>query len=469
MALQPSIILAGQSPDVIGSLSRGMATGQQANQIQQQNALANLYQTQGAGIAAGDQGALNALAGLDPMAALGVQSNRLGMDSQRLQMDATRQSMGLQAEAAKRAAAEYARGISAEQAAQESAKLEQGVAMALATRTPEEFDALMTAQGLTQLVGKFAEREVLAAQFMSVKEVLDMRAAPDPLKGAPSGYMFTDPANPAAGVAPLPGFERTPGVVVNTGDTGAPPPQIGGIPAGYQAVFDQASGGYRMEPIPGGPADNRAKTERTQTQGRLKLGTTLESLNLNIAEIEDGGLPVTGIVGDARRTVLGRAITGDSAMDFGNRTNQITDQAALAEVQNMRDNSPTGGAVGSLTDSERVAIGNSVTALNNSTSKEEYVRAAKAYRKLALDIAYGDGRWVLGEDGQPVVASSATPSATGPQTPPRAENASLPPSAPPPPSPEAVQLLRDNNTEDYRAFFDEIFGAGAAARVLGGR
>jgi hypothetical protein len=224
-----------------------------------------------------------------------------------------------------------------------------------------------------------------------------------------------------------------------------------------------------MEPIPGGPADNRAKTERTQTQGRLKLGTTLESLNLNIAEIEDGGLPVTGIVGDARRTVLGRAITGDSAMDFGNRTNQITDQAALAEVQNMRDNSPTGGAVGSLTDSERVAIGNSVTALNNSTSKEEYVRAAKAYRKLALDIAYGDGRWVLGEDGQPVVASSATPSATGPQTPPRAENASLPPSAPPPPSPEAVQLLRDNNTEDYRAFFDEIFGAGAAARVLGGR
>ena len=113
MALNPSIILSGQSPDVIGSLSRGMATGQQSNQIQQQNALANLYQTQGAGIAAGDQGALNALAGLDPMAALGVQSNRLGMDSQRLQMDATRQSMGLQAEAAKRAAAEYARGISA--------------------------------------------------------------------------------------------------------------------------------------------------------------------------------------------------------------------------------------------------------------------------------------------------------------------------------------------------------------------
>jgi hypothetical protein len=216
MALNPSIILSGQSPDVIGSLSRGMATGQQANQIQQQNALANLYQTQGAGIAAGDKGALNALAGLDPMAALGVQSNRLGMDSQRLQMDATRQSMGLQAEAAKRAAAEYARGISAEQAAQESAKLEQGVAMALATRTPEEFDALMTAQGLTQLVGKFAEREVLAAQFMSVKEVLDMRAAHKPQ--SPLGKFEADRA---AGLVPLTAEFKPEGntsVTVNNGE-----------------------------------------------------------------------------------------------------------------------------------------------------------------------------------------------------------------------------------------------------------
>jgi hypothetical protein len=175
MALNPSIILSGQTPDVIGSLSRGMATGQQANQIQQQNALANLYQTQGAGIAAGDQGALNALAGFDPMAALGVQSNRLGMDSQRLQMDATRQSMGVQAEAAKRAAAEYARGISAEQRQAEAAQLENGLKGAAFFHAQGDragYEAFLVQQGIDPAQFAFDQFPAHAAAMGGVLEVL---------------------------------------------------------------------------------------------------------------------------------------------------------------------------------------------------------------------------------------------------------------------------------------------------------
>lgn len=192
-------------------------------------------------------------------------------------------------------------------------------------------------------------------------------------------------------------------------------PELGKLSTDYGYVLDEkgnpkidpATGLPMAAPVPGSPAAIeaerlKAKGDGKTSQGKLKLGTTLESINLNIDAIENGDLPVTGFWGDMRRTGLGRALTGDSAVDFGNRTNQITDQAALSEVQNMRDNSPTGGAVGSLTDSERTAIGNSVTALNNSTSAEEYARAAKAYRKLALDIAYGEGTWELDENGQPV-------------------------------------------------------------------
>jgi len=182
---------------------------------------------------------------------------------------------------------------------------------------------------------------------------------------------------------------------------------------------DPVTGLAISAPVPNSPADREqkaaaAKEANKDNQGQLKLGTTLESINLNLAEIENGGLPVTGWIGDARRTGLGRALTGDSAVDFGNRTNQITDQAALAEVQNMRDNSPTGGAVGSLTDSERVAIGNSVTAINNSTSAEEYARAAKAYRKLALDIAYGAGKWELTPEGEVVTKNGVATVSSGP-------------------------------------------------------
>jgi hypothetical protein len=47
--------------------------------------------------------------------------------------------------------------------------------------------------------------------------------------------------------------------------------------------------------------------------------------------------------------------------------------------------------------------------MNSSTSAKEYVRAAKAYQKLALDIAYGEGRWQIDQTGN-VISGGAAPS-----------------------------------------------------------
>ena len=71
MALDPRIILAGQAPDTMGAFAGGLQTGAMQSQIGRQNALADLYRTQGAGIMAGDTGALNALAGVLHLAWLG--------------------------------------------------------------------------------------------------------------------------------------------------------------------------------------------------------------------------------------------------------------------------------------------------------------------------------------------------------------------------------------------------------------
>ncbi len=73
MTLDARIILAGQQPDIVNALARGTQTARMANDVRRQNALTNLFQQQGAQIAAGDQNALNALAGIDPMAARGIQ------------------------------------------------------------------------------------------------------------------------------------------------------------------------------------------------------------------------------------------------------------------------------------------------------------------------------------------------------------------------------------------------------------
>lgn len=56
----------------IGAMMQGYKSGQGVQDMRRENALRQLYEQQGAGIAAGDQNALNALAQLDPMAALDV-------------------------------------------------------------------------------------------------------------------------------------------------------------------------------------------------------------------------------------------------------------------------------------------------------------------------------------------------------------------------------------------------------------
>lgn len=157
-----------------------------------------------------------------------------------------------------------------------------------------------------------------------------------------------------------------------------------------------------VEMIPG--SQLALEAEQTALQGdyaaalsEVKNSNLLEALNLNIKEVQNGGLPVAGAGGDFRRTGIGRAITGGSAVDFENRNAQILDSAALEEIQNMKK---AGQGVGQLTEGERVAIGNAVTGLNTSTSADEYERAAKIYRETILNTVFGFGNWKLNEKGE---------------------------------------------------------------------
>jgi hypothetical protein len=370
------------------------------------------------------------------MAALGVQSNRLGMDSQRLQMDATRQSMGLQAEAAKRAAAEYARGISAEQRQAEAMQLENGLRGAAFFHAQGDragYEAFLAQQGIDPAQFAFDQFPAHAATMGGVLEVLKgfTPEVADPIKGAPSGYMFTDPANPAAGVAPLPGFERTPGVVVNTGDTGAPAPQMGSIPQGFAAVPDPASpAGYRMERIPGGPED------RTASDAAARAGTVQQSTVVmdKIAQAKDllenssWFNPATGF-GAQRAAMIG----GTNAADYKAITDTIEANIAFDALSAMREASPTGGALGAISERELTLLGATLASLSQAQSAEQAKRHLAELETIYTRImekaaAYPNAEQFLG-GGAP--AQAAAPAVnTGPQTPPRAEDASLPPSQP---------------------------------------
>lgn len=143
MRMNTNIPMMGQQPDIVNALRMGTQAAGERNALMDQNAMRDLYRTQGAGILAGEQPALNALAGLSPQAALDVQSTQLSQQ-------ATRQAMQVQREQARRAAAEAARTASADEVAREIAEAQRiGRQLAVALDAGDEatISRIMEAEG----------------------------------------------------------------------------------------------------------------------------------------------------------------------------------------------------------------------------------------------------------------------------------------------------------------------------------
>ena len=214
-SMNAGIILAGQQPNLLAAVSNANTAAAQQNQFQRTRDLNALYKDQGAQIAAGDQNALNALAGFDPNAALGVQGARQGLEAGALSMDATRQNMQVQLQTQARLSREEERQVQAHAAkmnaaerAQEAAQIERGVAQALGARTAQEFDAIV-AQFDPTLVGQFGNRDVIAGKYMSVADMLkraDERAAPPETDYIIQDGQYIDRNDPQGGARAVPGL-----------------------------------------------------------------------------------------------------------------------------------------------------------------------------------------------------------------------------------------------------------------------
>ena len=167
--MDPRIILSGQPVNVLGSLAAGTEAAGMTNAVHRQNALADLYREQGAGILAGDQGSLNALSGLDPMKALEVQATRQSMDVQMQQLEVAKQGAAMRMQ-------EFAQKLSADQAAQQLKLVTQGMNAAMMARTPEEWNAILQQYGLDPAQAPFEQRDIVLASVLGAKDVLEMRA-----------------------------------------------------------------------------------------------------------------------------------------------------------------------------------------------------------------------------------------------------------------------------------------------------
>lgn len=184
--MDAGIILGGQTPDILGAMDKGRALAESQINLNRQNALAELYRTQGAGIAAGDPNALAALAGFDPMAAQGVQQNLLGMQAQKQEMAFSAEEMQMKRDAAKASATEALKAqadkVTAEQLAAEQKAMSEalsGAAFFYQNKDKAGYDAFLKSKGLDPAEFPFESFPAHAATVEGVLEAMKAFAPPE--------------------------------------------------------------------------------------------------------------------------------------------------------------------------------------------------------------------------------------------------------------------------------------------------
>lgn len=163
----------------------------------------------------------------------------------------------------------------------------------------------------------------------------------------------------------------------------------GTIPPGYRAVRDASGNLERVEPIPGSKAEKEAQaaTEKQQKAERIRaeVGTTVGNALDDIDRLMKGAtLPTTGAMG-ARVA----SIPGTAAYDISQALTTIGANISFAQLQQMREASPTGGALGAVSDTEHKFLQNSYAALSQSQSEEQFKTNLGRTRAVFERIVHG--------------------------------------------------------------------------------
>jgi hypothetical protein len=207
MNLDPSIILQGQPVNMLGALSTSNQMAAQQKDALHTQGYRNMLATNGADIMAGGQEGMNALAGYDPAAAMGIMGQRQGMD-----MD--RQRMSILTAQEKRQAEQYAAGLTAEQRAQEAAQIEGLVKMGMGfyqSGNEAGYQAWAGSMGIDpSMMPAFADLPNVARQYMAWGDLLKADY-PEPL--SKEGKLAADIAS---GIVPE-GTTSTPETVIQMG------------------------------------------------------------------------------------------------------------------------------------------------------------------------------------------------------------------------------------------------------------
>jgi len=197
-------------------------------------------------------------------------------------------------------------------------------------------------------------------------------------------------------------FAATQAREANAGATSA-----GKAPPGYRFKADGS-----LESIPGGPADIKAgeagaKNEQKR-QGQIQGAKAVQETIRSAREL--AGYSTAGVAG------LASTLPASDARDLAGKLETIKSNLGFDRLQQMRDSSPTGGALGAVAVQELIALQSTVASLDQRQS----VPQLKANLEK-VDKHYSN--WLAVMEGKDPTKSAAAPADAGGLSP--AESAEL--------------------------------------------
>lgn len=165
--------------------------------------------------------------------------------------------------------------------------------------------------------------------------------------------------------------------------------QMGNIPPGYQVQYNEQGQPISMSPIPGSPDFIKAQREREAFEkGKVSQDRTsqvvTEDIDRAVDLIDKSPFTTTGLAGNALSK-----IGGTSSNDVNQLITTIKANAGFDRLQAMRDASPTGGALGAVSERELTYLQSTIGSLDQSQTKEQLIRNLKRVRQAYADIIDG--------------------------------------------------------------------------------
>lgn len=179
----------------------------------------------------------------------------------------------------------------------------------------------------------------------------------------------------AAGLKP--GSDEYKKFMLTGGDTYAPgaPVEFGTLDKGTMMVQGRDEQGnitYKVVPIPGSQAaadvEQEASAREAAREGGIKTaGVVLTNIDEAQRVIKESKLPTSGFVGSMLTKIPGTAATDVSAL-----VNTIKANIGFDKLQAMRDASPTGGALGQVSNQEIDFLQSTLNNLTQDQSQEQF-------------------------------------------------------------------------------------------------